>query len=316
MQILVLGAGVIGLTTAIQLRREGHEVDVWAKAISPGTTSDVAAAFWYPYAAYPIESVTRWAKASFDIFAEMAKIAKVGIIASTITKYFENEVEAPQWRDAVGDYEEFAVVDKPGYRAGFRFSTWIVDMTCYMPYLKGVWKDTGGRVAYKPLESFDQIPAQYSLIINCTGLGARQLAPDNALIAARGRVVRIRKFENQPKGILLDGGDEIFGMVVPRINDIVLGGTYEENQEDIGNDEVAVNAIIARCSRLCPELAGRKDEVLGSDCGLRPVRPTVRLEMEKISNNRTIIHNYGHGGAGVTLSWGCAQNVAALVANL
>jgi D-amino-acid oxidase len=129
-------------------------------------------------------------------------------------------------------------------------------------------------------------------------------------------VVRIPKFDNQPQGILLDGGNEIFGMVVPRIDDIVLGGTYEENQEDRSTDDVAVNAIIARCRRLCPELAKQKPEVLGSACGLRPVRSEVRLEMERLSSGRTIIHNYGHGGAGVTLAWGCAQDVAKLVEQL
>jgi len=313
-QILVLGAGVIGLTTAINLRQEGHNVDIWAKAISPGTTSDVAAAFWYPYAAFPVEAVSRWAQESFGNFAQLAKTPEAGISPTTVNKFFQSEVDTPKWRDAVRDYEEFVTHDHPGYRSGFKFATWTIDMTRYMPYLKNTWKELGGRVSFKPLESFDEVPESYSLIINCTGLGARELANDNALIAARGRVVMMKPFKNQPREILLDAGDETFAMIVPRANDIVLGGTYEENEEDRANDEKAVEAIIARCSKLCPELAAKKREIIGSACGLRPVRSAVRLQLEKISKSRTIIHNYGHGGAGVTLAWGCAQDVAKLVA--
>ena len=53
--------------------------------------------------------------------------------------------------------------------------------------------------------------------------------------------------------------------------------------------------------------------------GFRPARPQVRLEAEDAvaadgSSARLLVHNYGHGGAGVTLSWGCARAVASLVA--
>ena len=123
-------------------------------------------------------------------------------------------------------------------------------------------------------------------------------------------------FDNQPDNILIDAGDTLFGMIVPRTHDIVLGGTYEENEEDRSTDDNAIKAIIARCAKLCPALADKKREVLGSACGLRPVRSVVRLEAEKISDKRTIIHNYGHGGAGVTLAWGCAGDVAEILAKL
>ncbi len=305
---------MIGLTTAIHLRREGHEVDLWAKAISPGTTSDVAAAFWFPYAAYPVELVSRWSKQSYDVFAQLSELSDTGVTASSVSKYFEGEVEAPEWRDAVSNYEEFSLKDRGNYRSGFRFSTWTVDMTRYMPYLKNVWKQLGGRVSFMPVESFAEIPPDYKLIANCTGLGARELTGDKKLTAARGRVVRIKKFNSQPQDIMLAGDHDLFGMIVPRPDDIVLGGTYEENQEDRSEDEAANKAIIERCVKLWPALGSKKRKILGSACGLRPVRSVVRLELEKVSPERAIIHNYGHGGAGVTLSWGCAFDVANLLA--
>jgi D-amino-acid oxidase len=55
-----------------------------------------------------------------------------------------------------------------------------------------------------------------------------------------------------------------------------------------------------------------KAKVIGHLVGLRPRRPAVRLELER-RDGKAIIHNYGHGGAGISLSWGCAQEVVELV---
>jgi D-amino-acid oxidase len=50
--------------------------------------------------------------------------------------------------------------------------------------------------------------------------------------------------------------------------------------------------------------------VLAERVGLRPFRRSgVRLERDQLRDGRTVIHNYGHGGAGFTLSWGCAREV-------
>jgi D-amino-acid oxidase len=56
--------------------------------------------------------------------------------------------------------------------------------------------------------------------------------------------------------------------------------------------------------------------VLAHRVGLRPVRPQVRLETQAVPGGRHVVHNYGHGGAGVTLSWGCALAVAGAVNGL
>ena len=61
-----------------------------------------------------------------------------------------------------------------------------------------------------------------------------------------------------------------------------------------------------RCALVAPRLKGAR--ILGHRGGLRPVRPLVRLETERIGESR-VVHNYGHGGAGVTLSWGCAAEI-------
>jgi D-amino-acid oxidase len=98
--------------------------------------------------------------------------------------------------------------------------------------------------------------------------------------------------------------------VIPRSADCILGGTAEEGNASLVPDPVKGEAILARCRRLLPP--GAPVHVLEHRVGLRPGRPTVRLEEERLEGRR-VIHNYGHGGAGVTLSWGCAEEVTALV---
>jgi D-amino-acid oxidase len=77
-----------------------------------------------------------------------------------------------------------------------------------------------------------------------------------------------------------------------------------------------VPAVAARILRDCAAIEPRVNgaRVLGHRVGLRPFRPQVRLEAEPPGRGPLVVHNYGHGGAGVTLSWGCAREAAGLAA--
>ena len=90
---------------------------------------------------------------------------------------------------------------------------------------------------------------------------------------------------------------------------MIVGGTDEQGDWSRTPSPETATEILQRATRLVPELADAK--VVGHRVGLRPVRPSVRLEAEG-----RVIHCYGHGGAGVTLSWGCANEVTQLVAEL
>jgi len=90
----------------------------------------------------------------------------------------------------------------------------------------------------------------------------------------------------------------------------VLGGTAQEGDENAAVEPATAAAIRARCEAAVPALRGAR--VLREAVGLRPARPAVRLETEARADG-TIVHCYGHGGAGVTLAWGCADEVTALV---
>jgi D-amino-acid oxidase len=93
---------------------------------------------------------------------------------------------------------------------------------------------------------------------------------------------------------------------IPRANDCVFGGTNEvSDNRDVNS--AAISRIVAACSRV---LNIDKPRVLAERVGLRPFRKSgVRLERNRLRDGRTAIHNYGHGGSGFTLSWGCAKKV-------
>ena len=94
---------------------------------------------------------------------------------------------------------------------------------------------------------------------------------------------------------------------LPQGDTVVLGGTAEPGREHLTPDPGTAEAIVRRCARIEPRLAGTA--ILQRRVGIRPTTPTVRVERDR----NGIIHNYGHGGSGLTLSWGCAADVLALL---
>ena len=108
---------------------------------------------------------------------------------------------------------------------------------------------------------------------------------------------------------VLDGGGLTY--VVPRSHDIVVGGTDVEDDWSTTPDPDVATQLLDRAIALVPALA--EAEVLGHKVGLRPARSEVRLEVEQRTPEQRVVHCYGHGGAGVTVSWGCSDEVVSLV---
>ena len=295
MTTVVVGAGVVGLTTAVRLREAGVDAHVVAREDPLETTSAVAAALWYPYRALPAERVTAWSAATYEALAALAGVAGTGVRMLAGTERLAPDAPDPWWREAVPGFERTA--------EGLRFTAPVVDMSVHLPWLVERLRALGGSVERGAVGSLDELEAD--AVVNCAGLGARELARDPSLSAVRGQVVRVSAPD--VREWLLDQSDpEDLVYVVPRVNDVVLGGTAQEGDEDLRPDPATTEAIRARCAALMPAL--RDAPVVDVAVGLRPARPAVRLEAEG-----RIVHCDGHGGAGVTLAWGCAGEVAALL---
>jgi D-amino-acid oxidase len=302
-RVIVVGAGVVGLTCAVRLLEAGHRVDVIARDLPLETTSSVAAALWYPYRALPHDRVLGWARTSYDVFARLANVASVsGVSMLPGVEVLRERCERPWWAEAVPELGETHLVPD-GYELGWTFAAPVVEMPVYLDWLASLVEERGGTLTRMNLSG---LPSGADVVVNCSGIASKFLAADYAVHPVQGQVVVVEQVGLE-RWWLDDGGPTY---VVPRSHDIVLGGTDVEGEWSRTPSPEAAAAILRRALRLVPELAGA--EVLAHRVGLRPARPTVRLERVAIGD-QSVVHCYGHGGAGVTLSWGCADEVVSLV---
>ena len=297
-RVIVVGAGVIGLTCAVRLLEAGHRVDVVARDLPRETTSAVAAAFWYPYRALPRDRVTAWAGTTYAVLDAIADTdPESGVRMVPGTQVFPGAAPEPWWGPAVPALERTRDVPA-GWQEGLRFTTPVADTSVYLGWLAGRVEAAGGTITRLNLGG---LPEE-GLVVNCSGLGARLLGADRTVVPVRGQVVYVEQF-GLDRWWLDESGPTY---VVPREHDVVVGGSDVEGEWSRTPDPVATDDILERAARLVPALRGAR--VLRHKVGLRPVRPAVRLE--RVGD---VVHCYGHGGAGVTLSWGVADEVVALV---
>lgn len=310
-RVLVLGAGVSGLSSGILLLQKGYEVVIWAKDLPPNTTSNKAAALWYPYHCFPKEKAARWAKNTLDYLKDYLIFdKKSGCVTRKITEVFEKKVGVPWWRDAVPNYSKTPKNQlRSTYVDGHTIEGILMDTTLYMNYVLSKFRELGGVIMQKEIRDIHEALNRYDTVVNCTGLGSRELFNDRQVYPSRAQMVKI-----EPNGfseaIADNEGSNSLGVIIPRLNDIVLGGTDQENNWNLNVDPEDTKKILEKCANIHP--AFKNVKIIEEYVGLRPCRKSVRLESEDFSG-KTVIHNYGHGGAGFTLSWGCAQDVVELV---
>jgi D-amino-acid oxidase len=310
-QITVIGCGVIGLSTAIRLREHGFPVRIVAHQLPPETTSNVAGALWYPYRAYPYERVHAWAVTTLRELETLARNGTPGLEQRELREYFVARTADPWWRAALSDFRRLEAAEiPPAYADGYTFRTVAIDTDLFLGSLVSRFQSIGGTIERleHPLSSLDEARRGSSLLVNCSGLGARQLCDDTELFPIRGEVVHLDNPGVRSVSIDEEGFGEV-AYVIPHEKHCVIGSTAVDHSWDTTPDPAAADRIEERCSRLEPSIEGAPR--LGVRVGLRPGRSAVRLELDA---GRDLIHCYGHGGAGFSLSWGCAAEVTALAA--
>lgn len=304
--VIVVGGGIIGLTAALRLCERGAEVAVWTPQDPVRTVSAVAAAVWYPARTAFDPRILRWAAASYDQFRRDAFERVPGVLLRETRNLERSGTSAePWWAPAVRGVR-YLPIDPPWTRE-VRFQAPLVEMAEYLPWLRERLLAAGARVLRRRVDRLDEALVEAPVVVNATGLAAGALCGDPDVLPARGQIVLVAN-----TGIYTSVRDEgePGTYVHPRSRDVVLGGTWQEGSWNTVPDPAIRDAILERCRALVPELSGAP--VVGEKVGLRPVRRGgPRVEAEKWPGG-TVVHAYGHGGAGMTLCWGCADEVAEL----
>jgi D-amino-acid oxidase len=308
--ILVIGAGVIGLTTAIRLLESGRRVRVVFDRDPATTPSFVAPGTWFPHAVERGARSARWGARTFEILAAEATRSGSVVLRDSLMLYREDPGRQ-WWVDALpGPVQPARAGELPhGYTHGLRFTAPQAFMPEYLDLLAVRVRRLGGSLTRRHIATVAVAAEEAAVVINCSGLGARDLAGDTRVYPIRGQVVRVAN-----PGLTLsmrdEGHPEGRTYVHPRRDDCILGGTAERGEWDLQPDPGTAASILRRCTALVPALDGAR--VLEHQVGLRPGRDAVRLERERVGS-ATVVHNYGHGGSGVTLCWGCAEEVVGLL---
>ena len=308
MRCTVVGAGVSGLTCAVKLLEAGHEVEVISDKFSPDTVSDIAAAIWYPFLTAPVNRSDPWGITTYSVLQGLARDEpESGVVMRDGREYLREIVALPSWKDDIASFRVLEANEiAQGYVFGWEFRAPVIEMHRYMPWLRSKVESMGGSFRQSFVSDLSEVPGE--VVVNCVGLGARELCGDDDIRPVRGQVLYL----DQDPGIgHFDQQPETLTYTIPRSDVTVLGGTAQIGDWGLDIREEDNEAILRNAEALWPDLD--RSKIVGGDVGLRPSRTEVRLEAEKVEG-RLVIHNYGHGGAGVTLSWGCADEVAGLVA--
>jgi D-amino-acid oxidase len=312
-QITVLGAGVIGLTTAQALLEAGHDVRVVAAAWGDAITSAAAGAIWLPFRASPPDKVNRWAAQTREWEANLARERPESGVAVVWQEVYTQTSERPWWADSVSDLgpPETGRAEAP-YIWGFHAPR--IEPSVFCPWLI---RECNITIEQRKFESLADVPGD--IVINCTGLGAKGLTGDTQLSGVWGQTTIVEGGNINLHHSISDERDtNEFFYSIPRANQMVLGGCAipQQGERDPKTGGEIASPPTAQWRATILERARVHgivpDRVIRDSSGLRPFRASVRVEPDAADSR--IIHNYGHGGAGYTLCRGCAIEVVQLVA--
>ncbi|MEQ8705535.1 MAG: FAD-dependent oxidoreductase [Phaeodactylibacter sp.] len=308
-RLIVVGAGISGLTTAVRLQEAGFDVSIYARELPQDTTSAVAAAIWFPYAVKPVQAANRWSAESYLAFEQLSQQPGTGVSMTDFLVLTRPGLDN-SWRE---ELPEGAVrLARPeelpaGYEMGYLARVPLAETQQYLPYLLERFRESGGSLQQKAVTDLRQLFQEADGVVNCAGLGASLLCQDETLYPIRGQVVKVQK---QPGArSMVDSMDKgKLAYIIERSDSIILGGTDYDHDYNTSPTPEDTRVILDRCAQLQPALS--QPAVIAAAAGLRPKRPSIRCEREP---DQPVVHNYGHGGAGFTVSWGCAEEVVRII---
>jgi D-amino-acid oxidase len=309
--VTVVGGGVVGLTSALRLARAGHRVACVRDLPASATVSAVAGGLWFPYHVEPRERVLQWGAVTRRELTSVAADPDAGVALRAGVMVERDEVPDRWWLEGIDEWREAGSADLPqGARSGVVVRLPVVTMPVHLAWLEERCRAAGVSLDTASVRTLDEVSGE--VVVVAAGLRTADLVPGVVVEPSRGQVALLAN-PGVSRWLVDPGSPAGLTYVLPHPSWVVCGGTDVEGTLDERPDPVVHAAIVERCRSAVPEL--REAEVLGSRVGLRPLSASVSLAVSDVAG-RPVVTNAGHGGAGVTLAWGCAGEVVALVAGL
>ncbi|XP_050400442.2 D-aspartate oxidase isoform X3 [Patella vulgata] len=283
MKICVIGAGIIGLSSAVRIqdRYQSADITVIADKFSPNTLSDTSEAVFAEYKAgnTPSHLLEKW---SAETLRHLKSMALSPEAAAHKIQHISGYWVGNGREQGIGNRlpsrrltkEELQLFPKASW--GQFFTSYFVEPTIYLPWLMKRFTGRGGKVVHKTVKSLEELYPHYDMIVNCSGLGSYQLVHDTNLVPHRGQAVKvhapwIKHFYHQK----IDGE---MTYILPGSEGVILGGTFQkDNWNDECNQEDQFE-LMKRCCEIMPSLKAVTAEHV--KVGLRPVLDVMRVELE------------------------------------
>lgn len=309
--VVVLGAGVVGLSCAISLAEAGHQVRVWTADDPSATTSAHAAGVWKPTYQAPLAGSLGWASWSLAHYRRLAADADAGVrmVEALTVGEVPDRHALPEQLAMLPDLHATSALP-PGFDRGLRHRAPVIDLPRHLRWMLDRLAALGATVELRRAESLDEALAEAPAVVLAAGLGARELAADPTVRPLFSQYV----VTDNPgvHRVLVEISDaRRWTSIIPHADRVHLGGVRIPGRTDASVDREEAREILRRCRETEPALQDAR--VLRIDTGILPARPTTRVEAERRPDG-LVVHDYGHGGSGLSLCWGTAHEVVRLIA--
>lgn len=155
-----------------------------------------------------------------------------------------------------------------------------------------------------------ELHKNYDIVVNCSGLGSKELVGDSEMYPIRGQVLKVQA--PWISHFIRDGDGLTY--IYPGIHNVTLGGTRQKDEWNLSPDPGASKSIFGRCCALEPSL--QRAQGIQVRVGLRPFRSAMRVQKEimaRANERLLVVHNYGHGSGGFSVHQGTAKEATQLV---
>jgi D-amino-acid oxidase len=327
MECSIIGGGIQGLSTGILLQYLGHETTLLGESFSyvdgadtSTVSTDYAAASVYPVqieSGYSEDELIRRARSTFQPFYRAA-----GVPVRKHTHYYlyEEPYDGPNPdRMDVVDVAEFdgELPARPGeaVNGGYVCKEYFVEMPEYVPLLYAAYEELGGTTEHRTVTADGVDTLAGSVVFNCSGYGSRALFGDESMKAVKGHILRVPYEGDEPLPFsytYTPSDYEHYTYMYPRKETILFGGSYlmgdivdgewrgESPEAPMTIDGVTIPERLFTVTRdIMSNCVSIEEADVDAKYGFRPYR-TDGLRIERDGD---VIHNYGHGGSGVSMSW-------------